>query len=743
MLEKYTKPSVFSITLVLTFLFICLAFMSDQTPGLLPLLSDISNKATIDTKFRFRKERPLKNDILIVTIDDKSIAQLGRWPWKRSLIAAGLRKLAEGSPRVIALDIVFSEPDTQSPSTLLRDLKKSYEKTHAPDFFSKRLEKEATLSDTDKILSEAIKTINQTTPVLLGYFFYFDQKDIEGINTNWEAQFKHIFHSKITAKISTVENPTEDIPEGIAALSSHREYALATPHHGFFDLSSDPDGTIRSTHLIGKYKDTLFPSFALKTVALAQDKDITVKFGPAGIENIYLDITPIPTNAQGKLWINYLGPSKSFPSVSFSDVILGDIEPDIFKDRVILIGVTAKAVADVRVSPLDSAHPGTEINATIVENLLHNSMLRRPSYMVFLEMLFILLMGLALASFFQRWKAVQATGVTLTLLILYFLGDYLLFFKQGLLANSFIPSCHLFLVFVSSMAYKYFIEERKSREIKNAFERYVSPEVVGEILKDPSQLTLGGEKRWLTVLFSDIRGFTSISEQLNPDDITHLLNIYLSAMTQIVYEHQGMLDKYVGDELMAVYGAPLKTEHHTLDACRTAIAMIQKLETVRKEWSQHGVEDLNIGIGIHTGDMIVGNMGSEKIFDYTVIGDAVNLGSRLQGINKIYGTQIIVSETVYQQIHEQIACRELDDIRVRGLKRSVKIYELLTASSRKEDLQAYGEGLALYRERKWKEASQHFQKLADHDAPSKTLLQRCKQFKEKPPAENWDGVIDV
>ena len=531
----------------------------------------------------------------------------------------------------------------------------------------------------------------------------------------------------------------------MGAKSSFESYAKATRHHGFFDISSDLDGVIRKTHLIGKYHTTLFPSFGLKAVALSLNREIVVQFGGYGIENIFFKNETLPINEKGEFWINYAGPAKTFPTVSFADIHSGKIKPSHLKDKIILVGVTAKAVGDVRVTPLDSAHPGVEINATIVENLIHKHFLSRPPELFLYELLFIFLAGLFFGILFQKLKSLSSTWVTLVLFIGYTIADQKLFFEKGILADLFVPGCHLLFIFIATNAFKYFVEEKKSRQIRDAFQHYVSPAVVNEILKKPDQLALGGEKRKLTVLFSDIRGFTTLSETLPPEKLTRLLNLYLTTMTDCVFDHAGMLDKYVGDELMALFGAPLKTEQHALDACLTALDMIQKLDFVRQEWAKENVSYLNIGIGIHTGEMIVGNMGSERIFDYTVIGDSVNLGSRLEGTNKVYGTHIIISEDVYTQIQRKLLCREMDMIRVRGKQKPILIYEVLgkTLSDDQKDLLAqFQQGLSLYRKMQWKEAIHVFERFPE-DGPSRAFLTRCQIYAQNPPPSNWDGVFTL
>ena len=305
-------------------------------------------------------------------------------------------------------------------------------------------------------------------------------------------------------------------------------------------------------------------------------------------------------------------------------------------------------------------------------------------------------------------------------------------------------------IYLGITVYRYITEEREKKKIRGAFQYYLTASVINEMLKDPAKLKLGGDKKDLSVLFSDIRGFTTISEKLSPEELVHLLNEYLTAMTDIVFKYDGMLDKYMGDAIMAVFGAPLDQPDHARRACQTALDMMSELHRLQKKWQEEGKPPLNIGIGINSGDMVVGNMGSQMRFDYTVMGDMVNLGSRLEGTNKEYGSNIIFSEFTYNAVKESMCCRELDWVRVKGKKLPVKIYELLgekkDESKFQEFIATFEEGLAFYRAAKWDEAIAAFRKtlsIRPEDAASLLYIERCKNLKENPPPAPWDGVFTM
>jgi adenylate cyclase len=316
--------------------------------------------------------------------------------------------------------------------------------------------------------------------------------------------------------------------------------------------------------------------------------------------------------------------------------------------------------------------------------------------------------------------------------------------------NMIYPVLTMVFIYLGITVYRYITEEREKKKIRGAFQYYLTASVVNEILKDPNKLKLGGDKKNLSVMFSDIRGFTSISEKLSPENLVQLLNKYLTAMTNIVFKYDGLLDKYIGDAVMAVFGAPLDQPDHARRACLTAIEMMTELRRLQIKWKAEGWPEIDIGIGINTGDMVVGNMGSEMRFDYTVMGDSVNLASRLEGTNKEYGTNIIISEFTYEVIKEDFFCRELDAVRVKGKKLPVRIFELLGEAKDKAQWQEFAaifqHALELYRGGKWDEAIAAFNRvlgLKPDDFPSRLYIERCESLKETPPEGEWDGVFTM
>jgi len=347
-----------------------------------------------------------------------------------------------------------------------------------------------------------------------------------------------------------------------------------------------------------------------------------------------------------------------------------------------------------------------------------------------------------------RMKAVAGIVLSLALIGAFVVINTTIFVRYNIWMNLIYPVLTMMTIYLGITVYRYVTEEREKKKVRGAFQYYLTASVVNEILKDPTKLKLGGDKKVLTVMFSDIRGFTSISEKLSPEELVHLLNEYLTAMTDMVFKYDGLLDKYIGDAIMAVFGAPLDQPDHALRACRTGIGMMSELRRLRERWAAEGRPDINIGIGINTGDMVVGNMGSQMRFDYTVMGDSVNLASRLEGAGKEYGTAILISEETYRQARAAVEVRELDLLQVKGKQVPVRIYELMAKkegldAERKRVCALFAEGLDLYRKQEWDGAASRFSQvleLAPEDGPSKTFIRRCQSYRGNPPSPGWDGV---
>jgi adenylate cyclase len=534
------------------------------------------------------------------------------------------------------------------------------------------------------------------------------------------------------------------------ALISEKAKAL-----GFFNVAPDVDGTVRRVPLAMRFHGDTYPSLALQ--ALREYRGVPQPFlkgADYGAEGIQLGKAHIP------FLVNYRGGRNTFPGYSFSEVISEKSEErppkEDFREKIVLVGATAIGIYDARVTPFDIGLPGVEIHATVIDNILRRDFILRPDWIWGIDIPVIILMALIPGLFVSRLiiptlSPLRGASISVGFLFIYIIANWYFLVNQKIWINLIYPVLPAFLgVFVAVTVYQYVAEEREKRKIRGAFQFYVSPGVVNEILRDPGKLKLGGERKVLTVLFSDIRDFTPLSENLSPDTLAKLLNLYLTPMTDVVFKYQGTLDKYMGDAIMAIFGAPLPQNDHAEKACHTALDMAEALKDLQKSWEIDGLPEISIGIGINTGPMSVGNMGSNMLFDYTVVGDQVNLGSRIEKLNREYDTNIIISEFTHQHIKDIFVCRELDIVRVRGRKEPVRIFELLDREEPFHQWPAFRtsfeRGLDAYRSKQWDEGIREFEEaltIRSDDGPAKLYLRRCRLFQKKSPSPKWDGIYEM
>ncbi len=474
----------------------------------------------------------------------------------------------------------------------------------------------------------------------------------------------------------------------------------------------------------------------------------------------------INLNDQGKAQLNFLGPGYQFPHISAAEFLDSDADEiivkqlvagrlkevrfkkeDFLKGKTLIIGATALGTYDLRVTPFDKNYAGVEAHLTALENIVNDQFFHPLDSSEIITLLIILVLGLILTVVLSISGSMVGFFTSLSSLLTLVLVDYFVFFKSNVLTPASILGLFIVLIYSTITLYRYFGEERKKKAIKGTFEKYVSPSIVQEVLAHPENLQLGGRKEFMSVFFSDIRGFTTISESLDPTDLSKLLNMYLTPMTQIVFKNKGTLDKYMGDAIMAFFGAPVNNESHAEDACRCALEQMMKLNELNAELAAQNLTTIDIGIGINTGEMSVGNMGSQTVRNYTVMGDAVNLGSRLEGINKNYGTHIIISEFTEKSLGSGFLRREIDWVQVKGKNEPVKIFELMGEGELHDEFQVsvnfYRQGYEAYRQQNFSEALKNFESAYanSNDSVSKMYMNRCHEFIKNPPPKDWDGVF--
>jgi len=612
----------------------------------IPLL-DLLELKTYDMRLRALRTSPPQH-VTIAAIDERSLAELGRWPWTRAKLATLFDRLDEAGARVIAFDGFFSEPESKE----------------ADERFARAL--------------------GGGRRVVLGMLFMLDRNEAQQIGAERVERARQAIAGHAIEEVrhsGTVASFAMPEPHGVLANIPLLQRSAA--YSGHINADPDPDGTLRRAPLVHRYDGRYHPSFAVQIArALLGDQRLVLYTEPYGIAGLEIGGRLVPTDEQGRLLVRYRGPEQTFPTISVSKILGEGADLRLLRDRAVLIGVTAQGAHDIRVTPYGPAFPGVEIHANVIEDLLAGGLLRRPEWMGVVDIGILILLGLALAWLLPRAGVRGGALLTLGALAGYLLLAQQLFQAQGLWLNVIYPTLLVAALFVSTTLVQYFSTESEKRYLRTAFQHYVPATVINEIVADAGKLRLGGEKRELTVLFSDIRDFTRLSEMLPPEDLVKFLNIYFTAMTQKVFDRKGSLDKYIGDAIMAIFGAPITDPQHALGACRAALDMVGALKGLEGEWQRNGLTSLplpvNIGIGISTGKMVVGNMGSEDRFNYTVTGDAVNLASRIETLNKTYGTSILVSEHTYEQAKEELPrAREIDRVQVRGREQYVRLYELI------------------------------------------------------------------
>lgn len=721
----------------------------------IPIL-DIVELKTYDLRFRSRGVKEPHPHIVAVVIDEKSLDQIGRWPWPRARIARIIDILDRDGAKVIAFDIGFIEPDENNNLLLVERIEREIKALQIENHeFERFIEEQRREADNDLILAESMKRADAKS--ILGFFFYMQEgfQDFFIDSKSIEQRLESISASRYPLIQSRSDLSFEPFRTAYAPAPNLPMLHLAADSSGYFNMEPDPqDGIVRTMPIMYKCGDEVYSPLSIQAVWHYLDRpQMMIRLADYGVQGLQIGDRMVPTDEMGYMRINYLGPEKTFPHYSMSDVLRGEFPEGTFRDKIVIMGATAIGLGDIRNTPFSSTgeYPGLEIHATVIDNILQRDHISKPKWATVLDVIAILALGLLTGFVIPRLNAITAIIAAAALLVGYFLVNQILFVKGGLWVNLVYPLMTIVLVYTALTVYHYLTEERERKKIRGAFSYYVSNAVVNEMLKDPDKLKLGGEKKELSVLFSDIRSFTSISESMTPEDLVHLLNEYLTVMTDIVFKYDGTLDKYIGDALMAIYGAPLNQPDHPKRACASALDMMEGLKALNEKWIREGKIPLDIGIGINTGPMMVGNMGSDQRFDYTVMGDAVNLGSRLEGANKSYQTHILISGSTYEQVKDDFVCMELDSVRVKGKTQPVGIFELISGKGRlsernMEAVNRFHKGLQLYKAQDWDAAIEVFEgvHVLDQTVYAAGLyIQRCRELKENPPGSDWDGVFTM
>jgi adenylate cyclase len=738
-MKKYTKfyPMLISLTAVLAGI---LAYGYG-----VPFL-DIMELRTVDLRFISRGEQTPDPRIVLAVIDEKSIAREGKWIWPRSKMAKLVHELSQAGAKVIAFDIGFLEPD-QSKQQVFRviDQLKDKIRQDGTQAFFENLKKE---SDYDNMLAEAIRDSN--AKVVLGYFFHINPEEAPGLTK--EERRIHIENiSGSEYKLLQLDSP-EALKslrlEAYAPQSNISEIAKQTPFSGYFNMMPDKDGVVRSIPAIIKLKNSLYPPLSLLTASIALNKNLLLHIDDVGVKSLKVGDISVPTDESGRILINYRGPGKTFPHIPVTDILNRNVNPDNLKDKIVLVGATAIAIYDLRVTPFANEFPGLEIHANIIDNILNRQILHRPDWMAIFDVMAMVFFGILLGLILPRVGAFWGFIITAAIFSSHILICQHLF-QKGLVLNLVYPLVVTLVIYVGITAYRYVTESGQKKFIRDAFSYYLAPSVVKQLIESPEKLILGGEERNITAFFSDVQSFTSISEKLSPQDLVQLLNEFLTEMTDVILKYEGTVDKFEGDAIIAFFGAPNELGNHAEIACKACIDMQKRLAVLREKWKSESRPELKMRIGLCTGPAVVGNMGSKSRMDYTMMGDTVNTAARLEGVNKLYGTYIMMSESTHHAIDkDKFLTRELDAIYVVGKQIPITIYQLIGYAEdnlAREAVLQYEKGLAAYRQQQWDESAAFFNaalNLLPEDGPSRAMAERCEQFKRNPPS-GWNGVFNI
>lgn len=735
--NKWLKSYRFSACILITLLFIAHTAHWLQ----IPTLQRMEN-ILYDLRLRTTVVNTVDPNIVIIDIDEESLAKEGRWPWRRDKMAYLVDMLFDYyNIKLLGFDVVFSEPDTSAGVELLEKLASGPLQKNTG--FLSTLETMRPQLSFDDLFAKSL----ENRPVVLGYFAsHIAEKtpEVGILPTPLAAADEHPFSALLFSGKSYAAN----LPELQAAAMSG----------GFFNNPNvDEDGIYRRLPLLINYNHQLYEalSLALYRTLLGKPeiKFITGEgYGKNNIDShleaLEIEGFQIPVDQNATLLVPYRGRQGSFAYISATDVLNGVTAQEKLKDKIVIVGTTAAGLLDLRATPVQNVYPGVEVHANILSGLLEQTIKSRPSNILGIELIELLLICLIAILLFPRLPVLLSAVIFSTLLIG---GTALNFYCwkvwniDTLLATPIILLTSLYGI---QIFFGFFFESRKKKQLGNIFGQYIPPELVEQMSQSDEEFSLKGESREMTVLFSDVRGFTTISEGMEPQELCELINAILTPVTRVIHEHKGTIDKYIGDAIMAFWGAPMHNPQHASYAVKAGLAILQALTTIQKDFKAKGWPEVDIGIGLNTGKMSVGNMGSQFRIAYTIMGDAVNLGSRLEGLTKQYGVKMIVSESTLLAAPE-FTYRELDKVRVKGKHKPITIYEPLGVTEdidaeKLQTLALLNRGLHDYRHQQWTAAQNIFAQLAEqypHDKLYSIYLERIAYYLESPPETDWDGAF--
>jgi len=701
--------------------------------------------AAYDARLLLTMPRTTDSRVVIVDIDEKSLAEEGRWPWRRDRLALLVDKLFDRHHvAVLGFDVVFAERDESSGLGVLRELAEGELRNDAQ--YRAAIETIAPRLEFDRLFAERLKG----RAVVLGYYFSDVSTEPGGL------------------AIGAIPKPV--LPKGTftgknIGFSAFAGYGGNLPEFqdvaagaGHFTPWTDRDGVHRSVPMLAQYKGAYYEPLALAVVRLLMGSPPVNPGYPAdslltknypGLEWLEVGKLRVPVDENANALVPYRGPSGSFRYVSATDILRDRVAADAFENKIVLVGTTAPGLQDLRSTPVAPLYPGVEIHANLIAGMIDGTIKQKPPYVLGAEVFLLVLTGLVMAVLLPFLNPLRATLVTVGVLVaavglnlfVWTSGNLVLPLASGLLM--------VVLLYALNMSYGYFVETRAKRQITSRFGQYVPPEIAEEMSRNPERFSMEGESRELTVLFSDVRGFTSLSEGLDPKALARLMNAYLTPMTEVIHGHRGTIDKYMGDAIMAFWGAPLEDAQHPRHAVLAGLEMQITLKALETDFRANGWKPLAVGIGVNTGRVSVGNMGSQVRVAYTVMGDAVNLASRLEMLTKKYGVTMIIGEDTRAAVPD-IVVRELDRVRVKGKDEPVAIFEPIGLQGSVDQetldrLKLFAQALKFYRAQEWDKAELQLLNLLKTEPDSglyRMYIERIGAYRTSPPPSGWDGVHD-
>ncbi len=715
--------------------------------GVLQRLDDIIYDA------RLRLTMPMTPDdrIVIIDIDEKSLAEVGRWPWGRNKLADLTNELFDRQKiAMLGFDVVFAEADESSGLKRLNELAKAELKDQPG--FAERLQQLQSSLDYDSTFAKAL----EKRPIVMGYYMTSDR----------DGRTSGVLPAPVMGKEALQGRPIRFTTwNGFG--SNIEQLGKVAPMAGFFNSITDGDGVVRSLPLIAEFKGQYYEALSLAmfrtlvgmpSVAPGFPRDRFLSKSYQGLESILLiqgnnKTLAIPVDDRVSALVPFRGPGGvnggTFKYISAADVLAKRVPPDALKNKIVLLGTTAPGLVDLRVTPVGETYPGVETHANLISGLLDGNVLVRPDYAIGYDVVMLVIAGVLLAFALPLLSAARAMILSAGVLVALFLMNLWMYLSFGLVLPLATALTMVTAAFALNMSYGYFVESRSKRELANLFGTYVPPELVDEMVKDPDSYSMKATNKELTVMFSDMRGFTKMSEKMEPVQLQALLNEVFSRLTTHIRANRGTIDKYMGDCVMAFWGAPVETADHARLAIKAGIEMAHAIHDINAEHRAKGLPEIGIGVGLNTGSMCVGDMGSNIRRSYTVIGDAVNLGSRLEGLSKSYGVDMVVSEST-RKLAPEYAWQELDKVRVKGKELAVSIFYPmgLVADLPPEtaaELKTWASFIKSYRAQDWDQSDVYLLNLTRLNA-KKYLYQlyseRVASMRMLPFDPEWDGATN-